>query len=52
MRLAGIASSVDEAEPLLADGVDVILLDLRLGTDSGFRLLVEHPQSPTAVVVV
>jgi DNA-binding NarL/FixJ family response regulator len=52
MVLAGMASSVDEAASLLGDGVDVMLLDLRLGTDSGFRLLGDHGDIAPAVVVV
>ena len=40
LDIVGTAASVDEARELLATtAVDVVLLDIRLGTDSGLRLL-------------
>jgi DNA-binding NarL/FixJ family response regulator len=40
LELVGTAANVDEAAPLLdAARVDVLLLDLRLGQEFGFRLL-------------
>lgn len=39
MEVVGLAANLEDAEPILAGGaVDVLLLDLRLGTDFGFRL--------------
>ena len=39
MEIAGVAGSTDELRPVLEGGVDVLLLDLRLGSESGFDLL-------------
>jgi DNA-binding NarL/FixJ family response regulator len=40
LRMVGAAASLEEAAPLLdPDAVDVLLLDIRLGTDSGLTLL-------------
>ncbi|HEX5590599.1 MAG TPA: response regulator transcription factor, partial [Candidatus Limnocylindrales bacterium] len=42
IEVAGTASSVDEAIELIGrEAIDVVLLDIRLGTDSGLRLLQE-----------
>jgi DNA-binding NarL/FixJ family response regulator len=42
IEVSGTAASVDEARELLArGGTDVVLLDMRLGTDTGLRLLTE-----------
>ena len=53
MEIAGVAASLDELRPILAGGtVDVLLLDLRLGTESGFDLLRSaHGPMPAVVVV-
>ena len=39
MEIAGVAGSLDELRPMLDGSVDVLLLDLRLGQESGFELL-------------
>ena len=40
MRIVGAVGTLDEVRPMLRDGgVDVLLLDLRLGEESGFDLL-------------
>src|SRR5690349_17543969 len=54
IELVGVAGSIDEAGPLLdAEVVDVVLLDIRLGTDSGLRLLDESdPTSRPPIVVL
>jgi DNA-binding NarL/FixJ family response regulator len=40
LEIAGVAASLDDLRPILAGGeVDVLLLDLRLGQESGFDLL-------------
>ena len=53
MEIAGVAASLDELEPILRDGaVEVLLLDLRLGEESGFDLLRSSRASMPAVVVV
>ncbi len=55
--VVGTAGSLDEALPLLdATVVDVVLLDIRLGTTSGFTLLTDRPadgapERPAIVVV-
>ena len=53
MEIAGVAASLEELKPILADGtVEVLLLDLRLGEESGFDLLrTEHAPMPAVVVV-
>jgi DNA-binding NarL/FixJ family response regulator len=38
MEIAGAAGSLDELRPILDGTVDVLLLDLRLGQESGFDL--------------
>jgi DNA-binding NarL/FixJ family response regulator len=51
--VVGSAESVEEALGLLdRTPVDVLLLDIRLGTDSGLRLLRESPASSMPAVVV
>lgn len=53
MALVGTAGDLDEAGPLLdAGAVDVLLLDLRLGTDFGLRALQERSANLPAVVIV
>jgi DNA-binding NarL/FixJ family response regulator len=54
LEVAGVASSLDEAEALVAAApVDVVLLDIRLGTDSGLRWLTSgDPASPRPAVIV
>jgi DNA-binding NarL/FixJ family response regulator len=54
MEIAGVAASLDELRPILGDGaVDVLLLDLRLGDESGFDLLRADPaHGPMPAVVV
>jgi DNA-binding NarL/FixJ family response regulator len=52
MEIAGVAASLDELRPILAGDVDVLLLDLRLGEESGFDLLRSSYQPMPAVVVV
>ena len=52
MVVAGMAASLEEAKPMLSRGVDVVLLDLRLGADSGFGLLGQRTASVPAIVVV
>jgi len=53
MEIAGVAGSLDEIRPILRDGsVHVLLLDLRLGTESGFELLRDVSEAPMPAVVV
>ncbi len=53
MSLAGTAADLDEAAPLFdAAKVDVLLLDLRLGTDFGLRALEKGDSGLPAIVVV
>lgn len=53
MAVAGVAASLSELRPILDGGaVDVLLLDLRLGDESGFDLLRASPTPMPAVVVV
>ena len=55
LEIAGTAASLDLAEPLLDPAlVDVLLLDIRLGQDTGFQLLERHrdPARRPAVVVL
>jgi DNA-binding NarL/FixJ family response regulator len=53
MEIAGVAGSLDELRPVLRDGsVQVLLLDLRLGTESGFDLLRGSSDGPMPAVVV
>jgi DNA-binding NarL/FixJ family response regulator len=53
MEIAGVAASLDELRPILAAGnVDVLLLDLRLGEETGFDLLRSADGPMPAVVVL
>ena len=52
MEIAGVAGSLDELRPILDGSVDVLLLDLRLGQDSGFDLLRGSTEAPMPAVVV
>ena len=52
MEIAGVAGSLDELRPILEAGsTDVLLLDLRLGQESGFELLRSGGPMPAVVVV-
>ena len=51
--VSGTASSVEEAAALVAaTEIDVVLLDIRLGTDSGLRWLADSPADARPAVVV
>jgi DNA-binding NarL/FixJ family response regulator len=56
LAMAGVAGTIDEATSLVeSTDVDVLLLDIRLGTDSGLRWLTpdaESARSRPAVVVL
>jgi DNA-binding NarL/FixJ family response regulator len=56
LKVVGTASTVDEAVELIRrEPIDVVLLDIRLGTDSGLRLLeadLGGPTSAPAIVVL
>ena len=52
MEIAGVAGSLEELRPILDTQVDVLLLDLRLGQESGFDLLRETDGPMPAVVVL
>jgi DNA-binding NarL/FixJ family response regulator len=55
IEIAGTAGTLDEARALIARiDVDVLLLDIRMGTDSGLHLLTEPPASdrPRPAIVV
>lgn len=53
IEVVGSADSVEQALALLGGtAVDVLLLDIRLGTDSGLRLLREGPTASMPAVVV
>ena len=56
LEVAGVAASLDEAEALVASTpVDVVLLDIRLGTDSGLRWLnagLDPDRTRPAIVVL
>ena len=53
LEVVGTAGSIDAAAALIATTpVDVLLLDIRLGTDSGLRLLARSDQPKPAVVVL
>jgi DNA-binding NarL/FixJ family response regulator len=52
MEIAGVAASLDELRPMLDGSVDVLLLDLRLGQESGFDLLRSQTDAPMPAVVV
>ena len=57
LEVVGVASTTEEAVQLIErDAVDVVLLDIRLGTDSGLRLLSDggedrHGARPAIVVL-
>jgi DNA-binding NarL/FixJ family response regulator len=52
MEIAGVAGSLDELRPILdAGATDVLLLDLRLGQESGFEMLRSEAPMPAVVVV-
>ena len=49
--VVGTAGSIDEATALMASTpADVLLLDIRLGTDSGLRLLTETAADAPAII--
>ncbi len=51
--VVGTAGSIDEATALIAaTPADVLLLDIRLGTDSGLRLLTETTAAAPAIIVL
>ena len=53
LEIVGTAGSIDEAASLLAaTAIDVLLLDIRLGTDSGLRLLANGERPKPAIVVL
>ena len=53
LEIAGTAASLDLAEPLLDPAlVDVLLLDIRLGQDTGFQLLERHRDAGRRPAVV
>jgi DNA-binding NarL/FixJ family response regulator len=52
MEIAGVAGSLEELRPMLDGSVDVLLLDLRLGQESGFDLLRSDAGAPMPAVVV
>jgi DNA-binding NarL/FixJ family response regulator len=52
MEISGVAGSLEELRPMLAHPVDVLLLDLRLGQESGFDLLRDATSPMPAVVVL
>lgn len=52
LAVVGTAASLQDARPLLdADAVDVLLLDIRLGSDSGLTLLQGQGRRPAVVVL-
>ena len=52
LRVVGTASSIEEASSLLdPEVVDVLLLDIRLGTNSGLALLDGEGRRPAVVVL-
>ena len=53
LRMVGTAASLEEAVPLLDPArVDVLLLDIRLGSDSGLVLLAGGSSTPRPAIVV
>lgn len=52
MEIAGTAASLEELRPMLDGSIDVLLLDLRLGTEPGFDLLRSRADAPMPAVVV
>lgn len=52
LAVVGTAATLEEARRLLDPArVDVLLLDVRLGTESGLRLLEDRPPIPAVVVL-
>ena len=52
LEVVGTAGSLEEARALLGRAqIDVLLLDIRLGTDSGLKLLSGGPPLPAVVVL-
>lgn len=51
MEIAGVAESLEEVRPMLDGSVDVLLLDLRLGRESGFDLLRDAAEVTLPAVV-
>ena len=52
IEIAGTAGSIEEARQVLATvASDVVLLDIRLGTESGLSLLTDEGPRPAVVVV-
>ena len=53
IEVVGTAGTVEETRPFLtSSAVDVVLLDIRLGTDSGLRALSDTPAEHRPAVVV
>jgi len=53
LEIAGTAESIDGAIALIeSTSIDVLLLDIRLGTDSGLRLLANVPPDERPAIVV
>lgn len=53
LEVVGVASSLDEAVALVGStAIDVLLLDIRLGTDSGLRLLTTLPVGGSAPAIL
>ena len=54
LEIAGLAGSIDEAEALVSStDIDVVLLDVRLGADSGLRWLTPpDPAQPRPAIIV
>jgi len=52
LEIAGVAGSLEELRPILDGSVDVLLLDLRLGQESGFDLLRSEAHAMLPAVVV
>jgi DNA-binding NarL/FixJ family response regulator len=52
MEITGVAGSLEELRPILEAPVDVLLLDLRLGQESGFDVLRAGTRPMPAVVVL
>ena len=51
--VVGTAGSIDDATALIASTpADVLLLDIRLGTDSGLRLLTQTADDAPAIIVL
>ena len=53
LEIAGVAGALDEADALVrSTEIDVVLLDIRLGTDSGLRWLTGPGDARPAVIVL